>query len=228
MATVPRQPCQQLTNRAYHQQPLQCKNLCKPVFVPGAMASPAALRLMALSALLLLCAPTTFASVTPQQLVANIQSITVKGQALQNPAQSISLINGPLIVVGLGPYPIIINGFNDIVATLTHILAGAQGTKSFSDSDAKPVADAFRELVRMHQILLNILTGKAGLFSTTSIIIEPVAVALRSYEGIIDSLAFTLMDIASAEAKTIEANKNGLDGTIAAAIKAHTPGPYVQ
>lgn len=83
------------------------------------MASPAALRLLALSALLLLCAPTTFASVTPQELVASIQSVTAKGQALQAPAQSISLVNGPLIVVGLGPYPTIISGFTDIIQTLT-------------------------------------------------------------------------------------------------------------
>jgi hypothetical protein len=32
--------------------------------------------------------------------------ITQKSQALQAPAQSISLINGPLILIGQGPFPV--------------------------------------------------------------------------------------------------------------------------
>lgn len=192
------------------------------------MASPAALRLMALSALLLLCAPITFASVTPEQLVADIKIITTKGQALQTTASSISILNGQLIVIGQGPYPTIIKGFTDIIATLGSEIREEEGTKSFKDSDAKPVAEAFRELVRVHQALLNTLTGKAGLFSNAPMILAPVAAVLKSYEGVIDTLAFNLIDIAEAEAKTIEADKNSLDFTIDTAIKAHEPSPYVQ
>lgn len=46
------------------------------------------------------------AQTTPAQVVDNIKLITQKSQALQGPAQSISIINGPLIVVGLGPFPV--------------------------------------------------------------------------------------------------------------------------
>jgi hypothetical protein len=46
------------------------------------------------------------AQTTPAQVVTNIQMLTRKSQALQQPAQSISLINGPLIVIGLGPFPV--------------------------------------------------------------------------------------------------------------------------
>ena len=46
------------------------------------------------------------AQTTPSQVVANIKMITQKSQALQAPAQSITLVNGPLIVVGLGPFPV--------------------------------------------------------------------------------------------------------------------------
>lgn len=45
-------------------------------------------------------------AITPAQMVTNIQLLTSKSQALQAPAQSISIINGPLIVVGLGPFPV--------------------------------------------------------------------------------------------------------------------------
>lgn len=192
------------------------------------MASPAALRLLALSALLLLCAPTTFASVTAPQLVSDIQTITAKGQALQAPAQSISLVNGPLIVVGLGPYPQIIAGFTDIIQTLTSDIGAAEGTKSLKDSDAKAVANAVQELVRVHQVLLNILTGKAGLFTNVPVIGAPVAQVLRSYEGVIDTFFFQVADIASAESKTIKAQVDSLDGTISTAIKAHEGQPFVQ
>lgn len=49
---------------------------------------------------------TALGQMTPSQVVDNIKSLTTKSQALQAPAQSISIINGPLIVVGLGPFPV--------------------------------------------------------------------------------------------------------------------------
>ncbi len=44
--------------------------------------------------------------ITPAQVVQNIQLITQKSQALQAPAQSINILNGPLILIGLGPFPV--------------------------------------------------------------------------------------------------------------------------
>jgi hypothetical protein len=46
------------------------------------------------------------AQTTPAQVVQNIQLITQKSQALQRPAQSISIVNGPLILIGQGPFPV--------------------------------------------------------------------------------------------------------------------------
>jgi hypothetical protein len=40
------------------------------------------------------------AQTTPAQMVDNIKMITQKSQALQAPAQSITVVNGPLIVIG--------------------------------------------------------------------------------------------------------------------------------
>lgn len=57
-------------------------------------------------AALAVCSSTVFGQITPAQVVNNIRALTAKSQALQAPAQSINIINGPLIVVGLGPFPV--------------------------------------------------------------------------------------------------------------------------
>lgn len=43
-----------------------------------------------------------------------------------------------------------------------------------------------KQFVRVHQALLNILIGKAGLFSTVPFIGAPVAAVLRQIEGVVD------------------------------------------
>lgn len=102
-------------------------------------------------------------------------------------------------------------------------MQAAQGAEPISGSDAKAVADAVREMVRVHQVLLNILIGKAGLFNTVPLIGQPVAAVLRSYEAVIDASLFKLVDLTSAEfAKSITDQKNSLDVSIKAAITAYT------
>lgn len=95
------------------------------------------------------CAVPVIAQTTPAQVVQNINIITQKSQALQAPAQSITIINGPLIIVGQGPFPQIIRGFADIVSTATTSLAQMQGmppVPAGAQSDA--IFDAFREVSR--------------------------------------------------------------------------------
>lgn len=91
----------------------------------------------------------------PSQVVSYIQDLTQKSQAIQAPAQSITIINGPLIHVGQGPFPMIIVGLTGVVSTsntaISHmenmlpIAAGAQ-------SDA--VFDAFCSVRRSRRSLL--------------------------------------------------------------------------
>jgi hypothetical protein len=59
------------------------------------------------------------AALTAPQIVDNLNMLTTKSRNLQIPANQISIINGPLIVIGLGPFPQIIAGFADIVQTGT-------------------------------------------------------------------------------------------------------------
>jgi hypothetical protein len=57
------------------------------------------------------------------------------------------------------------------------VAAGAQ---------ADAIFEAFREFVRVHQALLNILIGKAGLFQTVPFIGQPIAAVLRQVENVVD------------------------------------------
>lgn len=45
-------------------------------------------------------------ALTPDTVADGIKLLTAKSQALQGPAQSITIINAPLIVIGQGPFPV--------------------------------------------------------------------------------------------------------------------------
>jgi hypothetical protein len=102
------------------------------------------------TAAMALAAPIS-AALTASQMADNIKMITAKSQALQAPAQSITIINGPLIVIGQGPFPQIIAGFADIVSTATTAIAQMQGSKPVTaTADATLIFDSFREVSTAH------------------------------------------------------------------------------
>ncbi|KAH9866332.1 hypothetical protein J1614_008899 [Plenodomus biglobosus] len=174
-----------------------------------------------LTAALAMAAPIVAQS-TPAQVVSNIQMITQKSQALQGPSQSISIINGPLILIGQGPFPQIIIGFTDIVTTATTAIAQMQGmppVPAGAQSDA--IFDAFREFVRVHQVLLNILIGKAGLFNTVPFIGQPVAAVLRQVESVVDTIAFALIDSVQSRATDLQGQASSLSGSLTTAIDSY-------
>ncbi|KAF3904754.1 hypothetical protein ABW20_dc0102107 [Dactylellina cionopaga] len=178
------------------------------------------------TALAVLSVP-AFSALTAQQMVGNIRTLTTKSQALQAPAQSINIVNGPLIIIGLGPFPQLIAGFSDIIATTTTAIAQMQGSgKVGSAGDATAIADAFREFVRVHQVLLNILIGKAGLFNTVPLIGQPVAAVLRQLESIVDTIAFAAIDFIDTPTTVTSKNDvtssaNNLHGTIEITISSY-------
>lgn len=53
----------------------------------------------------LMAAP-IMAALTPAQIVDGTNSLTEKSRALLGPAESINLVNSPLIVIGQGPFPV--------------------------------------------------------------------------------------------------------------------------
>jgi hypothetical protein len=57
------------------------------------------------AAALAVCA-SAVSALTPAEVVTNIQILTTKSQQLQGPANSITIVNGPLIIIGQGPFPV--------------------------------------------------------------------------------------------------------------------------
>ncbi|KAK1497658.1 UVI-1 [Colletotrichum cuscutae] len=185
-------------------------------------------------AALAICSDSVLGQTTPAQVVQNIDMVTKKSNDLIAPAQKIDLVSGPLLIVGLGPFPKIITGFVDIVSTVTTALAQMQGmppVPAGPQSDA--IFEAFREFVRIHQMLLNVLIGKAGLFSTVPLIGAPIAAVLRQVESVVDfqrlekwwltlvlpkSVAFALISAVQSRATDLQVQAGMLTGTITTTI----------
>ncbi|USP77998.1 hypothetical protein yc1106_05272 [Curvularia clavata] len=153
---------------------------------------------------------------------APFEDVSLASQALQAPAQSITLLNAPLVLIGQGPYSQIISGFTDIISTATTALVQMQGmlpVAAGADSDA--IFDAFREIVRVHQTLLNILIGKAGLVESLPVVGTPVAAVLRQDENVVDTLAFTLIHTVQSRATDLQSEANYLSQTLSLAIQKY-------
>ncbi|KAI0907828.1 hypothetical protein F4824DRAFT_464055 [Ustulina deusta] len=180
-------------------------------------------------------ASTAMAALSAQQIADGLKSITAKSQALQAPAQSITILNAPLIAIGQGPFPQIIAGFSDIVSTGNTLISQLSGTGPIAKRgeqehprdlsprgpDADLVFGAFREFVAVHQALLNILIGKAGLLEKIPIIGEPVAAALRGVEGVVDTLAIGLIGVLQSHVSDVTSDANSLDSTLQLTISKY-------
>ncbi|KAK2036450.1 hypothetical protein LZ31DRAFT_615696 [Colletotrichum somersetense] len=152
---------------------------------------------------------------TPANVVDNIKTLTMKSQALQAPAKEITTVNGLMIVIGQGPFPKIIAGFTEIITITTTAISAMQAmppVPAGSGSDA--IFNAFREFVLVHQALLNILIGKAGLLSTVPVVGGPVASVLRQLESVVDTVAFMLIDSVESRANDLKTEAGSLKGTI--------------
>lgn len=78
------------------------------------------------------------------------------------------------------------------------------------------------QFVVIHQQLLAIVIGKSGILE--GIFLGPVAAVLRSLEGVVDTLAFGIIDAVPACKASATKNKNKLDVTLGKAVCAYTPG----
>ncbi|KAI0395171.1 UVI-1 [Xylariaceae sp. FL0594] len=167
-------------------------------------------------------ASSAMCALTPQQIADGLGRITDESRALQEPAESITIVNAPLIVIGQGPFPTIISGFAEIVTTANVLIGGLDGTPAIADAaDATLVFDAFRTFVGVHQALLNILIGKAGIIEKVPVVGQPVASALRGVEGVVDSIAIFLINNVESRAVDLGAEANSLDTTLDLAISKY-------
>jgi hypothetical protein len=82
-----------------------------------------------------------------KQIVDNLNSLTEKSQKLQAPAQSITIINGPTIIIGQGPFPQIIKGLVDFVETGTqHISQMKDMDPIAAGTESDNIFNAYREV----------------------------------------------------------------------------------
>ncbi|RVD80195.1 uncharacterized protein DFL_008100 [Arthrobotrys flagrans] len=136
------------------------------------------------------------------QMVGNIELLTAKSMALQAPAKSIPIVNGPLIAIDLGPFP----------------LLGLP-----KSSRLQPLQSLRCRFAKVHQDFFNILIGKAGLVTVVPIIGSPVAAVIRSLEAIADTVAFGIIDTVevAVHKASITSDANTLHGTTEVSITAY-------
>jgi len=168
------------------------------------------------------------ATLTAPQVVDNINIITGKSQALQSPANQINILSGPLFLVGLGPFPTLVLGFSDIVTTVSADITAMAGTPPFTVLSAEnDILTAWTTFIQVHQALLNIIIGKAGLLNDLPLVGPPVAQVLRSLEAVVDTVALGVAAMVPDVSISITAQAGDLHVTIEKAITAYTPAVAV-
>ncbi|KAI4726309.1 hypothetical protein E4T49_05949 [Aureobasidium sp. EXF-10728] len=166
-------------------------------------------------------------AVTSDQMVQTLKGLTQQSKSLATIASQINPMNGvPLLGPGAGSgstsFNDVISGFQGIIQTGSDAITNMEGTASYTDTAAEQqVCDAFSDFVIVHQNLLKIVIGKSGLLQ--GVFLGPVAAVLRSLEGVVDTLAFGVIDSVPVCADKATSEKGNLDDTLAKAICAYTP-----
>ncbi|GIZ47504.1 hypothetical protein CKM354_001059300 [Cercospora kikuchii] len=160
--------------------------------------------------------------ITADQQAANLKTLTDKSAALIPEANKISATNGPLIIIGQGPYPTIIQGLVDIISTASAHISQQDGSDQVSEgAEADKVYDAYSGFVAKHSDLMSILTTKAGLFTTVPFIGEPVAAVLRQDESVFDAYYFGLSGLVPSKGDEIRTLGESLAKLIITATNAY-------
>lgn len=165
-------------------------------------------------------AATAMAALTPGQIADNLKNITKQSQDLIAVASNITVGNAAQFGVGGAPIPSLITGFADIVTSGFTTVSQLVGTPPVTGNrDATLIFNAFRDFVTVHQELLNILIGKAGILSKVPMVGAPVAAALRQLEGVVDTIAFGLIDLVEARSKDLQEQANSVDAFLVLTIQ---------
>lgn len=159
-----------------------------------------------------------------QTVVSSLNELTRAMQQISNPANQISLVNIPLLLIGQGPVPQVITGLNSTAILAGQAVAQISALNSLSGCDADAVADAYRAFVVVSQQTISILIGKSGQFTAAPFAASPLTAALRQVEAASDALAFALIERLpeGGAGAVVKAGAGSLDGTLATAIDAYS------
>ncbi|KAJ4303865.1 hypothetical protein N0V88_001462 [Collariella sp. IMI 366227] len=86
-------------------------------------------------------------------VTANIDTLTTKFQSLIEPAKQLSNTNVLLLIIGQGPWPVLILGFTDIVTTSTSYITMSSSPRTayiYTGADATAIGNAFRTFVNIY------------------------------------------------------------------------------
>ncbi|CAK1356345.1 hypothetical protein CB0940_00037 [Cercospora beticola] len=161
--------------------------------------------------------------ISAANIVEAIKSLTAKTQELGAPANTITATNGPLLVIGEGPYPVVIKGFVDIVNQATLLSGQLFGAKPITaGGDADSISDAWKEFSQVSAVLLRVLTSKAGLLEdSVPLIGRPMVAVLRKHDSLVDTLAFTFINLVQNKASDISASTEDISKALRTAIQAY-------
>ncbi|KAK4105139.1 hypothetical protein N658DRAFT_493259 [Parathielavia hyrcaniae] len=151
---------------------------------------------------------------TPQEVVADINQLTQKTQALQGTAQSITPLNAPLIVLQEGPFRDLVAGYADMVQSGKDLISDLDGFDPVAGPDADEINTAFQEFAAASRELHEVLIEKAGILFKIPIISHPVTMVMLLMEAVINSIAILLMKGAPPRADDLNTTALSLDAVL--------------
>ncbi|KAI1077930.1 hypothetical protein F5B20DRAFT_582749 [Whalleya microplaca] len=173
-----------------------------------------------------------------QRVIGLINEVAIASQNLQAAAKQIGAKKARGLEPRFNPLTDIVPALKDIAATLTFGLPSISSLPPFpAGCDSDTIVVALIDFVRIHQALLNILIGRAGLLSFSPILAEhtdgdgvekfpnpvgaAIAGALRVIETGVDALAFALIGLIPTRQPCLKQQQGSIDGTLQDAINAY-------
>ncbi|KAK6189537.1 hypothetical protein LQW54_013169 [Pestalotiopsis sp. IQ-011] len=95
-----------------------------------------------------------------------------------------------------------------------------QASTAYSDVEQQAICASFRNFATVHQNLLKTVIGKHGLLSRTPFT-APIGAILRTLEGAVDTLAFSIVHSVPNCAQDAKQFKSGLDTVFEEAITTY-------
>ncbi|KAB5522903.1 hypothetical protein GE09DRAFT_495112 [Coniochaeta sp. 2T2.1] len=140
----------------------------------------------------------TFAvgELTSDEIVDTIDSLKTDTAALQSIAATINFVNEIDYLLGRGPVPALIDGFNNLGTTTNLTNTRILGTDPFEDEEeADAVEDAFGVFASALQTVLYTMDSKAALFRLVPAIGGDLIKSLRGLEAALNTFATHLKDV---------------------------------
>jgi len=162
------------------------------------------------------------AALSATDVVNDLAALTSKTLLLQAPASSINILNGPLYILGIGPFPTIVTGLTDIEKTGGLDAISMLNVPALTDpTDESNIYYAYRAFTSAQVTLFTTLNNKADLFAALPLIGLPIASVLRLVKGTLDTLSLNVLTLAPNQAVNIAFQQALLDEALSKVINTY-------